>query len=246
VSYLKELDDVQMKNTLSEKLETLHIWFGTQTLFVAMESINNLPNVDINHSVILDIGTGNGHFCQLLRAQGFKNIFGSDYSLPSIKLATHLNRLYNESITSEAVDTSDHFSNNDVIAFRHDNILKTSFQAQQFDIIFDKGVFDCMAIIPQMGEDENNDNNNDDSDTEDYGNENYEELKPFEKYRFQLLRLLKNNGYYMIISCSHNLEEIQHVLIGAGENIGFRLVIDISDRLEKGLVMAIFQKVANG
>ncbi|XP_071525004.1 EEF1A lysine methyltransferase 2-like isoform X5 [Panulirus ornatus] len=62
------------------------IWFGEESLERVISWMLESNLVD-THSVIIDVGCGNGAFLLYLAAEGFTNLYGIDYSQKAIELA---------------------------------------------------------------------------------------------------------------------------------------------------------------
>ena len=105
------------------------VWFGKRVESkLAMFIEENFSKT----SSILDIGCGNGHFVKRLCETGFTQLTGIDYSESAIRLA--------QKICNSAT-------------FRQCDILDESQTlASKFDLIFDKGTFDAICLIPSHEE----------------------------------------------------------------------------------------------
>eukprot|EP00741_Cyanophora_paradoxa_P015945 tig00000042_g15394.t1 len=83
-------------------------------------------------SAVLDIGCGNGHSSVELAKAGFSNVMGTDYVEEAVVLACEL-------AESEGVQAR----------FEVDDILHSKI-TEQFDIVFDKGTLDAIALNPDL------------------------------------------------------------------------------------------------
>ncbi len=86
-------------------------------------------------SLVLDVGSGNGHLCLLLASKGFSNLTGIDYSENAVKLGEAL------FIKHETLQPNVCFRTVDFLSLM-DGELST------FDLLLDKGTFDAISLMP--------------------------------------------------------------------------------------------------
>ncbi|KAF7724824.1 Methyltransferase-like protein 10 [Apophysomyces ossiformis] len=109
------------------------IWFGEDSVERMVEWV--AENVDDKEKAVIDLGCGNGHLLLALADEGYRNLFGIDYSAPAVQLAKSVaeQRGY-PWITYQAVD----FLNDD------------SWCTKRYDIVLDKGTYDAISLNPDQ------------------------------------------------------------------------------------------------
>lgn len=113
------------------------VWFGADTLDRVVEwsadVIRQHFGEDAEGAQILDVGTGNGTMLVGLAAQGFSQLSGNDYSLPSLKLARRvLDRHGLQHVLLQEVDLTD--------------VEAACASGDSFSIITDKGTLDAIGL----------------------------------------------------------------------------------------------------
>ena len=109
-------------------------------------------------SVILHIGIGNSEFSEKMYDEGYKKSYNIDYARNVIHYMKNRNKRLRSSMIFETM-----------------NVLDLDYEDNQFDIVFDKAVFDCVLC----GIDADN------------------KAKTFMK---EIYRIIKPNGYYFLVS----------------------------------------------
>ena len=71
-----------------------YVWYGEDFTETLVEKIDEVITVDMGKDretvSIFDIGCGNGYTSKLMFENGYKNIYGSDYSVNSIKMSQRI------------------------------------------------------------------------------------------------------------------------------------------------------------
>ncbi|XP_071525001.1 EEF1A lysine methyltransferase 2-like isoform X2 [Panulirus ornatus] len=111
------------------------IWFGEESLERVISWMLESNLVD-THSVIIDVGCGNGAFLLYLAAEGFTNLYGIDYSQKAIELAQAIATKKKVDIKYEQVDlvTGDDGGNT---------------WTRKYDVCHDKGTYDAISLCPE-------------------------------------------------------------------------------------------------
>jgi len=174
--YIQEKENFLLSTTLEQQLDSLFIWFGQESLEISLKVIKQLP-LEI-HSSILDLGCGNGHFCEMIYAAGYQSIIGSDFSATAINLAQQVRILYKKEDDSDTA-----------ISYVEDDILNTTFNDNFFHLVYDKGTFDSISMVGQQFTDVQ------------------EKVNLEHKYAAQVNRILKPGNFFLLLSCSKNKSE---------------------------------------
>eukprot|EP01119_Soliformovum_irregulare_P019628 TRINITY_DN6263_c0_g1_i1.p1 TRINITY_DN6263_c0_g1~~TRINITY_DN6263_c0_g1_i1.p1 ORF type:complete len:242 (-),score=64.72 TRINITY_DN6263_c0_g1_i1:12-737(-) len=218
----------KQRSSHSEANDSLYVWFGAEPLLVSLDLLNSKLNLDKSVARILDLGCGNGHFCELLRALGFKEITGIDFCTTAILLAESIRKTAME---KESRSLGDGTSLDGTVTFLNQDILATTLPSDHFDLIIDKGTLDSVAMVCHRFDEDEDPEANGDGDPSSIG-----DPMLVERYVEQVYRIMKPGGTYILISCNHSREELQDILA-----IGWTLKEDLSHLFED-LLYLIFQK----
>ena len=109
-------------------------------------------------SIILHIGIGNSEFSEKMYDEGYKKSYNIDYARNVIHYMKQRNKRLRSSMIFETM-----------------NVLDLDYEDNQFDIVFDKAVFDCILC----------------------GIDADSKAKTFMK---EVYRVIKPNGYYFLVS----------------------------------------------
>ncbi|PRP74661.1 hypothetical protein PROFUN_03583 [Planoprotostelium fungivorum] len=191
MTYTQQMDTFQQllkdRDPAGEEpiLDSLFVWYGNECVAVSLMLIKQLIGIS-NQSSILDLGTGNGHFCEALSTIGFEKITGSDFSESAIELAKSIQQSHAESMHH--------------ISYIEDDILQSSFSDDRFEVIYDKGTLDSIAMVSS--------NLVPDEIPEEKG-----EPPAVETYREEVIRILKPGGYLIVVSCNHTKDELLDLFV---------------------------------
>ncbi|KAL5111502.1 EEF1A lysine methyltransferase 2 [Taenia crassiceps] len=129
--YEKELENFVEFN------DTGDIWFGKSSEQRIIKYLSDCGTP--LGSRILDLGSGNGHFCLELVTYGYASVIGIDYSENAIKLAQ---KLSSSTQISEKVE----FKCLDLLS--SESVCDFVSQEGVFDVAIDKGTFDAITLTP--------------------------------------------------------------------------------------------------
>jgi hypothetical protein len=159
------------------------------------------------------------------------SVYGSDFSNTAITLAKQVRTYHasqssksNNNTTSETKEVNEQSEINYVL----DDILKSKFEDSFFDCVYDKGTFDSIAMVGRQFVDN--------VEEEDDMDEDYEH-----RYALEVQRILKQDGYFIIISCNHSEEELLTLFV---EDTGFSLLWNLTECFTD-LRVFVFQKKRN-
>eukprot|EP00960_Hanusia_phi_P018411 542789-Hanusia_phi.AAC.6 len=132
-SYTKEMNEVLQAiadGNNDDPMDKLFVWFGKMSMVYTAHIVQS-ADLNLSHdSAILDVGCGNGLFCEVLHALGFTNILGSDYSSEAIKLSNEVQSYYRkQKPESQSWGTR----------YMCDDLLNTSLESESFHLIHDSG-----------------------------------------------------------------------------------------------------------
>jgi len=155
-------------------------------------------------------------------------VYGIDFSPTAISLAKQVRAVYRD---KEKAGASSEPLLPDISYSVQDILRGTSFTDCMFDLVFDKGTFDSIAMV-----------------TKDFaGKGEPQDVSDVQRYCEELKRILKPGKYFMIISCNHDQDELLRVF-GEASGVeakctacGFKLVKDLTE-LFCDLRAMIFQK----
>lgn len=105
-----------------------------------------------------------------------------------------------------------------------DDILRSSFEDNQFDCVYDKGTFDSITLVSDKFRDEDQ--------------AQPQEPDPVHCFITQVHRILKPNKYLVLISCNHSEEELVDLFANTH---GFSLFQNLTEYFSD-LRMFIWQK----
>ncbi|VDK31808.1 unnamed protein product [Taenia asiatica] len=134
------------------------------------------------NSRILDLGSGNGHFCLELVAHGYVSVVGIDFSENAIKLARKLS-------TSAQISGKIEFKCLDLLS--SESVCDFVSQEGVFDAAIDKGTFDAITLTP------------------DDANPLRISERSRNLYLFNTHHLLRPGGMVVITSCNWTAEELR-------------------------------------
>ena len=166
LDYWNQLYDTELSSFVEHGQEG-ESWFGSgcETRLIKWFE----QNVPKHHSIV-DIGCGNGAFLSRLHEAGYMNLCGLDYSLSGIHLAQSMLPF---TCPLLHIDILDEFQ------------LQSS-TLTQYDVVFDKGIFDAISLQDIKGTDDR-----------------MTVLLP--KYIRSIKRLLNPNGSFVITSCNWSM-----------------------------------------
>ncbi|KAK2949133.1 putative Protein-lysine N-methyltransferase efm4 [Blattamonas nauphoetae] len=120
------------------------VWFGEQVQRKVIRYISETLNVPLN-TPIFDIGTGNGAFLFALAEEGYHELFGSDYSEPSVNFCRIQQATFTEDKTIPETAHFTFFVSN----FLEDD-AKTPNGGNFYSVIHDKGTYDAIHLDPDI------------------------------------------------------------------------------------------------
>lgn len=95
-------------------------------------------NIDPSGKSIIDLGCGNGHLLLALAENGFKDLYGIDYSASAIQLAN-----------SVAIHRNMDFIHYQTVDFLNEDEWRNS---AVYDVVLDKGTYDAICLDPAQEE----------------------------------------------------------------------------------------------
>eukprot|EP01114_Cavostelium_apophysatum_P007663 TRINITY_DN19804_c0_g1_i1.p1 TRINITY_DN19804_c0_g1~~TRINITY_DN19804_c0_g1_i1.p1 ORF type:complete len:268 (-),score=39.84 TRINITY_DN19804_c0_g1_i1:13-816(-) len=209
-----EEKDKFMNTSIQQQLDALFVWFGEEGIAASLELFSKLP-IDKAESHVLDVGCGNGHFCEMLSLAGFEKVTGTDFCESAIELCSQVHNYYKSQDGASVVRN---------ITYLQDDILDSKLEDAHFDVVYDKGTLDSIAMVGRQLLD-------DDSEAD-------EKPNLIDQYAAQVMRILKPGKFLIVLSCNHEKEELEDILAGRH---GFILLKDLSDLFED-LRMMLFQR----
>jgi SAM-dependent methyltransferase len=157
--YVRELDEVKFAAQSEDPMEKLFVWFGkvrpkpdsvlilsraehairpmgfqVQLLLAAQTISSEIVGLDKERACIVDVGCGNGFFCEVLHAMGFRNLTGTDYSPAAVRLCNHVQKHFRKDAREWGT------------RYVVDNILWTRLEPASFDLVHDSGTLDSIAM----------------------------------------------------------------------------------------------------
>ncbi|KAG0722455.1 EEF1A lysine methyltransferase 2 [Chionoecetes opilio] len=124
--YENELSNFESHGDIGE------IWFE-DTMDQLIECVLDSDQITAQSSII-DIGCGNGAFLLHLAAEGFKNLYGIDYSQKAVELAQAVAAQKDLNVTYKQVDIL--------------NPDDESLGVREYDLCHDKGTYDAVSMCP--------------------------------------------------------------------------------------------------
>eukprot|EP00286_Rhodomonas_abbreviata_P027801 CAMPEP_0181300688 /NCGR_PEP_ID=MMETSP1101-20121128/7023_1 /TAXON_ID=46948 /ORGANISM="Rhodomonas abbreviata, Strain Caron Lab Isolate" /LENGTH=284 /DNA_ID=CAMNT_0023405941 /DNA_START=46 /DNA_END=897 /DNA_ORIENTATION=- len=138
--YTCELDAVDHaeRDEGEDPMEKLFVWFGKMAMLMTVQTItSDITPLDLQTARCLDVGCGNGFFCEVLHAVGCANVLGVDYSPAAIRLSKRIQRHFrNQKPTAQSWGTR----------YLLDDILCTRLPREAFDLVHDSGTLDSIAM----------------------------------------------------------------------------------------------------
>ena len=171
ISKQREYPDYSSKEYWENKYKDISTTFDFYDEYeIIKQSIEDLKLS--KRCTILNIGIGNSEFCEKMYDEGYKKIYNIDFSRTVIHFMKERNKKLRSSMHFETMDAKE-----------------MSYENNKFDIVFDKGVFDCVLC----GTNTNNIN----------------------KFLKEVYRVIKPKGIYFMISNTGPEERIDF-LLGCG------------------------------
>ncbi|XP_068228406.1 EEF1A lysine methyltransferase 2 [Palaemon carinicauda] len=128
-TYERELTNFESNGDVGD------IWFGEESMERVLEWMLEAESVTENSSV-LDVGCGNGVILIHLGKEGFKKLFGIDYSEKAIDLAKAIAVDKDVPVVYEQVDL---LSGN----------AAEGLMNRTYDVVHDKGTYDAISLHPE-------------------------------------------------------------------------------------------------
>jgi len=235
LNYMQQHDRFDIEENDLDKLNSLAVWFGYESIAVALSEIKRL--IPSTSSPILDLGCGNGHVCELLLALGYSNVYGLDFSEAAIELAKSVRKFYREKQEEQEGHTQGLKTNHDDIHYIVSDALATDLERGFFDAIYDKGTFDSIACVSKKIVKVSSSERDADEETEDEDDRI--------RYCQEVKRLLKPGGYFFMTSQCHDEHELLQFFSQSGDGVWegckFILVQNLTHNFVD-LRLMIFQK----
>ncbi|KAG2205009.1 hypothetical protein INT47_002633 [Mucor saturninus] len=164
-------------NNFQEIGDIGEVWFGEDSVEKMVDWVTE--HVDDPQCSMIDLGCGNGHLLLELSNEGFKNLYGIDYSESAITLAKAIAKDRElEWIQYEAVDF---LSEPDWFVGKH----------TPFRLVLDKGTYDAISLHPDQVQAKKDG-----------------VAGPREKYVESVHRMIDPQGLFLITSCNWTKDEL--------------------------------------